>query len=75
MEVSPWSRKVKKQDFHAIHGLVDKTIAMTKLANIRDKEILQELNQNNESTKIHVNESVFSHYRKSLGKCNSLLKQ
>ena len=77
---------IKKRNFHAIHRLRNTRVVIAKVCNHRDaiailtnKEKLRELSQDGnkklKSQKIYVNESLYPAYKRTLGKCNALLKK
>ena len=77
---------VVKRDFHAIHRLGNSKIVIAKLANwreaikvLRNKKKLRQFphsgKQKLRTEKIYVNESLCSHNKRLLGKCNALFKK
>ena len=77
---------VEKCDFHAVHWLGNSKIIIAKLVNwedaikiVRNKKKLCELprsgKQKLRAEKIYVNESLCSHIKQLLSKCNALFKK
>ena len=74
-----------KRDFHVIHGLGNSKIVIAKLVKRRDaikilwnkkklRELPRSVKQKLRAEKIYVNESLCSHNKRLLGKCNALFK-